>query len=190
MGCTVTVTLTPSLATTMNGIQGCPHIDAVVAAGDTAPGPLRKFKEVVAWEVRRLQGVKNSSATRKVSGVNQMAATDWLNFRCLSPPAVPANSLFTGPLSVCTVHTRVAGKAAMFRRISRNRSIRFVCPSYCHKVLSPHRHTGVDVKTGSVFCFVCRDFIYHAKIDELYLTSIVTAEEEQTRFHGRSFAGH
>ncbi|KAJ7934429.1 hypothetical protein B0H13DRAFT_2491719 [Mycena leptocephala] len=51
----------------MNGIQGCPHIDAVVAAGDVALGPLRKFKEVVAWEVRRLQGVKDSSATRKVS---------------------------------------------------------------------------------------------------------------------------
>ncbi|KAJ7439554.1 hypothetical protein B0H11DRAFT_1751876 [Mycena galericulata] len=134
----------------MNGIQGCPHIGALVAAGDVALGPLRKFKEVVAWEVRRLQGVKNSSATRKVSiptcGTCKLA---------LHRPSVCLHCPYAGCWK--------SGHVSTHLQESQH--------SFC-----------ADVKTGSVFCFVCRDFIYHAKIDELYLASTVTAEEEQTRF--------
>ncbi|KAJ7881755.1 hypothetical protein B0H14DRAFT_2340180 [Mycena olivaceomarginata] len=52
----------------MNGFQGCPHIGVVLATGevtDFAGGPLHKFKEVVAWDIRRAQSVKNGGATRK-----------------------------------------------------------------------------------------------------------------------------
>lgn len=43
---------------------------------------------------------------------------------------------------------------------------------------------GADVKSGSIFCFECRDFIYDAKVDELFLASVVSAEEQETRFQG------
>lgn len=50
----------------MNPTQGCPHISVVLAAGDITSSPLAKFKEVVAWEVRRLQSVKNPTTRKKV----------------------------------------------------------------------------------------------------------------------------
>ena len=39
--------------------------------------------------------------------------------------------------------------------------------------------TGVDVKSGSVYCSECNNFIYHSKLDALYLATIVAAEEKQ-----------
>ncbi|KAJ6516717.1 hypothetical protein C8R47DRAFT_1088124 [Mycena vitilis] len=39
-----------------------------------------------------------------------------------------------------------------------------------------------DVRTGSIFCSECRDFVYHPKVDEVYLASVVKAEAEQNRF--------
>jgi len=39
-----------------------------------------------------------------------------------------------------------------------------------------------DVKSGSVFCSKCDDFIYDAALDDIYLSVVVTAEEKQTRF--------
>ncbi|TFK34607.1 cysteine proteinase [Crucibulum laeve] len=39
-----------------------------------------------------------------------------------------------------------------------------------------------DVKTGSVFCSECDDFIYDAKLDEIYLSAVILAEEKQTKF--------
>ncbi|KAJ7922392.1 hypothetical protein B0H13DRAFT_1983023 [Mycena leptocephala] len=135
----------------MNGIQGCPHIATVLAAGDVVPGPLRKFKEVVAWEVRRFQSVKNTGATR----------------RKVSVPTCGTCHLALQRPFVC-LHCPYAG-------CWKN--------SHVSTHLQESQHTfGADVKTGSIFCFECRDFIYHPKVDELYLAAIVTAEEEQTRF--------
>lgn len=41
------------------------------------------------------------------------------------------------------------------------------------------RWTGVDVKSGSVYCSECNNFIYHSKLDALYLATTVAAEEKQ-----------
>ena len=41
------------------------------------------------------------------------------------------------------------------------------------------RWTGVDVKSGSVYCSECNNFIYHSKLDALYLATVVAAEEKQ-----------
>ncbi|KAF7354378.1 Ubiquitin carboxyl-terminal hydrolase [Mycena venus] len=133
----------------MNGIQGCPHIDAVL--GDVAAGPLKKFKEVVAWDIRRAQSVKNGSASR----------------RKVSAPTCGTCKVALHRPFVC-LHCSYAG-----------------CwhSSHVSTHLQESQHTFcADVKTGSIFCFECRDFIYHPKIDELYLATIVTAEEQQTRF--------
>ncbi|KIK98025.1 hypothetical protein PAXRUDRAFT_824336 [Paxillus rubicundulus Ve08.2h10] len=40
----------------------------------------------------------------------------------------------------------------------------------------------VDTKSGSVFCAECGDFIYHPTIDELYVSTVVLIEEQQTHF--------
>lgn len=39
--------------------------------------------------------------------------------------------------------------------------------------------TGVEVKSGSIYCSQCDNFVYHSKLDALYLATIVTAEEKQ-----------
>ncbi|EDR13968.1 uncharacterized protein LACBIDRAFT_305245 [Laccaria bicolor S238N-H82] len=39
-----------------------------------------------------------------------------------------------------------------------------------------------DTKTGSIFCAQCQDFIYHPKVDEIYLAAVVMTEEQQTKF--------
>ncbi|KAJ6568652.1 hypothetical protein B0H19DRAFT_1024019 [Mycena capillaripes] len=135
----------------MNGIQGCPHIGMVVATDGFATGPLRKFKEVVAWEVRRSQGVKNSSATRKK----------------VSIPTCGTCKLALHRPFVC-LHCSYAG---CWKNDHISTHLQESQHSFC-----------ADVKTGSIFCFECRDFVFHPQIDELYLASIVTAEEEQTRF--------
>jgi ubiquitin carboxyl-terminal hydrolase 22/27/51 len=44
--------------------------------------------------------------------------------------------------------------------------------------------TGVDVKSGSIFCRECDDFVYDAAIDSIYLSTVVSAEEKQTKFQG------
>lgn len=93
-----------------------------------------------------------------------------------------------GPSSVCTARTRAAGRTAMYRLICKNLSIRFVRPYSRHESHYSPQLTGADIKSGSIFCFECHDFIYDAKVDELYLASIVTAEEEQTRFQGSPFS--
>lgn len=41
------------------------------------------------------------------------------------------------------------------------------------------RWTGVDVKSGSVYCSECNNFIYYSKLDALYLATVVAAEEKQ-----------
>lgn len=46
--------------------------------------------------------------------------------------------------------------------------------------------TGVDVKSGSIFCRECDDFIYDATMDSIYLSTVVSAEEKQTKFQGLS----
>ncbi|TFK73228.1 cysteine proteinase [Pluteus cervinus] len=59
------------------------------------------------------------------------------------------------------------------------------CWSHSHvsNHLDESGHTlCADAKTGAVFCSKCDDFIYHATIDQVYLASVVTAEEKQTRF--------
>ncbi|KAJ7692121.1 hypothetical protein B0H17DRAFT_1061969 [Mycena rosella] len=113
-----------------------------------APGPLQKFREVVAWEVRRAQGVKNPAKRRKVSvptcGTCQLA---------LHRPFVCLHCAYAG----CWKNGHVATHLQ-------------------------ESSTRADVKSGSIFCFECRDFIYDAKVDELYLASVVSAEEQETRF--------
>ncbi|KAJ7728518.1 hypothetical protein B0H16DRAFT_1588885 [Mycena metata] len=134
----------------MNPTQGCPHIGAVLAAGDIASSPLGKFKEVVAWEVRRLQSVKNPTTRKKVGvpscGTCQVA---------LHRPFVCLHCSYAGCWR--------SGHVSTHLQESQH--------SFC-----------ADVKTGSIYCYECRDFIYDAKVDEIYLAAIVTAEEEQTRF--------
>ncbi|KAJ7640045.1 hypothetical protein DFH06DRAFT_1283771 [Mycena polygramma] len=135
----------------MNGIQGCPHIGAIVSAGATAPGPLRKFQEVVAWEVRRLQGVKTSGATRRKVSIPTCGTCQ----TALHRPFVCLHCPYAG----CWQNGHIS----------------------THLQESQHSFCA-DIKTGSIFCFECHDFIYHPKVDELYLAAVVTAEEEQTRF--------
>ncbi|KAF9007408.1 cysteine proteinase [Cyathus striatus] len=49
--------------------------------------------------------------------------------------------------------------------------------------LSDEGHTFcADVKSGSVFCSECDDFIYDPRIDDAYVTAVITAEERQTKF--------
>ncbi|KAF8151031.1 hypothetical protein B0H34DRAFT_731104 [Crassisporium funariophilum] len=55
-----------------------------------------------------------------------------------------------------------------------------------HHVVKHLRDTGhdfcVDPKSGYIFCSACDDFVYEARLEETYLTTVVTAEEKQTRF--------
>ncbi|KAJ7266551.1 hypothetical protein C8J57DRAFT_1328141 [Mycena rebaudengoi] len=137
----------------MDAIQACPHISAALAAGDVAGSPLKKFREVVAWEVRRFQSMKNSAKRRKIS----------------VPTCGTCHLALVRPF-VC-LHCSYAG-----------------CWKNGHVVthLQESQHIFcADVKSGSVYCFECKDFIYDAKVDELYLASVVSAEEEQTKFQGR-----
>ncbi|KAJ7735623.1 hypothetical protein DFH07DRAFT_843427 [Mycena maculata] len=138
------------MKTPVDAIQACPHISAALATGDGPTSPLKKFKEVVAWEVRRFQSVKNPAKRRKVSaptcGTCQLA---------LHRPFVCLHCSYAG----CWKSGHVASH------------------------LQESQHTFcADVKSGSIFCFECRDFIYDAKVDEMYLAATVTAEEGETRF--------
>lgn len=49
--------------------------------------------------------------------------------------------------------------------------------------------SGADVKTGAVFCYECNDFIYDAKLDEIYVCAVVAAEEKLTlaKFQGKFY---
>ncbi|KAF9223270.1 cysteine proteinase [Gyrodon lividus] len=40
----------------------------------------------------------------------------------------------------------------------------------------------VDTRSGWVFCADCDDFVYHPVIDELYISTVVLIEEQQTHF--------
>ncbi|KAK7013991.1 ubiquitin carboxyl-terminal hydrolase [Favolaschia claudopus] len=135
----------------MNGIQGCPHIAALVGLGDLASGPLRKFQEVVAWEARRAQQAKTVGATRKK-----------VSIPFCSTCKVPLPRPF-----VC-LHCSYAGcwrSGHVSEHLQESQHI------FC-----------ADVTTGSIFCSDCKDFIYHARVDELYRAAVVTEEEKQTRF--------
>lgn len=46
---------------------------------------------------------------------------------------------------------------------------------------------GTDAKTGSVFCIQCNDFIFDSKLNEVYLTTVVMAEEKHTKFQGQLY---
>jgi hypothetical protein len=48
--------------------------------------------------------------------------------------------------------------------------------------------TGADIKTGAVFCRQCNDFIYDAKLDEIYVSTVVAAEEKLTKFQGELYS--
>ncbi|KAJ6615868.1 hypothetical protein B0H10DRAFT_2039331 [Mycena sp. CBHHK59/15] len=134
----------------MDLIPACPHIGAALATRDVAASPLKKFRDVVAWEVRRSQSVKNPAKRRKVA----VPTCD----TCQVAPYRPF---------VC-LHCSYAGcwKSGHVQ---------------AHLQESQHRFCA-DVKSGSIFCFECQDFIYDAKVDEMYLATLVTAEEEQTKF--------
>uniref|UniRef100_A0A0W0F2P4 Ubiquitin carboxyl-terminal hydrolase n=1 Tax=Moniliophthora roreri TaxID=221103 RepID=A0A0W0F2P4_MONRR len=41
---------------------------------------------------------------------------------------------------------------------------------------------GVDAKSGAIFCSLCDDISYQATLDRMYLASVVSMEEKQTRF--------
>ncbi|KAJ7503328.1 hypothetical protein B0H11DRAFT_1975258 [Mycena galericulata] len=131
-------------------IQACPHISAALATGDVPGSPLKKFRQVVAWEVHRFQNVKNPAKRRKVSaptcGTCQLA---------LHRPFVCLHCSYAG----CWKNGHIS----------------------THLQESQHTFCA-DLKSGSIFCSQCRDFIYDAKVDEMHLASIVTAEEEETRF--------
>ncbi|KAF7369862.1 Ubiquitin carboxyl-terminal hydrolase [Mycena sanguinolenta] len=134
----------------MSGIQGCPHI-GVVATGDVTTGPLRKFKDVVTWDVRRVQSMKNAAATRKKTPVPTCGTCQI----ALHRPFVCLHCSYAGCWNNNHVSTHLQDSQH----------------SFC-----------ADVKSGSIFCVECRDFIYHPKIDELYLAAVVSAEEQETRF--------
>ncbi|KAJ7158960.1 hypothetical protein C8R43DRAFT_994564 [Mycena crocata] len=130
--------------------MSCPHISAALAADDAETGPLRKYRELVAWEARRLQSMKNPTTERKVSvptcGTCQVAL--YRPFACL--------------------HCSYAG---CWRSGHVSTHLQVLQHTFC-----------VDVRSGSILCFECHEFIYDAKLDELYLAAVVAAEEEQTRF--------
>ncbi|KAF7344818.1 Ubiquitin carboxyl-terminal hydrolase [Mycena venus] len=130
-------------------MSNCPHIDLVLATDDAATETLRKFKEVVSWDARRAQSMKNVGAAR----------------RKMSVPTCGTCKLALHRPFVC-LHCSYAG-----------------CWHNGHVLthLQASQHTFY-VKTGSIYCFECRDFIYHPKIDKLYLATVVAAEEQQTRF--------
>ncbi|PPQ84018.1 LOW QUALITY PROTEIN: hypothetical protein CVT25_000564 [Psilocybe cyanescens] len=44
------------------------------------------------------------------------------------------------------------------------------------------RDSGVDAKTGSLFCAECDDFVYDSKIEALHLSAMVSAEEKRTKY--------
>ncbi|KAJ7215547.1 hypothetical protein GGX14DRAFT_443055 [Mycena pura] len=49
--------------------------------------------------------------------------------------------------------------------------------------LQESQHTFcADARSGSVFCSDCGDFIYDAKVNEMFLSATITAEEHQTPF--------
>ncbi|KAL0945494.1 hypothetical protein HGRIS_000980 [Hohenbuehelia grisea] len=41
---------------------------------------------------------------------------------------------------------------------------------------------SADVKTGSVFCTECDNFIIDSRVDQVYLNTVITAEEQQAQF--------
>ncbi|KAG1830548.1 hypothetical protein EV424DRAFT_1578450, partial [Suillus variegatus] len=42
----------------------------------------------------------------------------------------------------------------------------------------------VDAKSGSVFCSECDDFVFDDTIDDLYLSTVLSVEEQKTKFQG------
>jgi ubiquitin carboxyl-terminal hydrolase 22/27/51 len=49
---------------------------------------------------------------------------------------------------------------------------------------------GADIKTGAVFCRQCDNFIYDSKLDEIYMSIVVAAEEKLTKFQCKPSAYH
>jgi len=45
-------------------------------------------------------------------------------------------------------------------------------------------YLGADAKSGHVFCSECDDFIFDDILDELYLHTVVSVEERNTKFQG------
>ncbi|KAJ7620961.1 hypothetical protein FB45DRAFT_927988 [Roridomyces roridus] len=128
----------------------CPHIASVISTADESGSPLKKFREVVAWEVRRGQAVKNPAKRRKIS-----APTCGTCEIALHRPFVCLHCSYAG----CWKSGHVSA----------------------HLKQSRHQFCA-DVKSGSIFCSECQDFVYHSKVDEIYLESTVAVEEEETRF--------
>ncbi|KAG2145323.1 uncharacterized protein EDB93DRAFT_1241168 [Suillus bovinus] len=55
-------------------------------------------------------------------------------------------------------------------------------PAKRRKISSP---TCVDAKFGSVFCSDCDDFVFDDVIDDLHLSTVLSVEEQKTKFKGR-----
>jgi ubiquitin carboxyl-terminal hydrolase 22/27/51 len=51
-------------------------------------------------------------------------------------------------------------------------------------VTQTSKFPGADVKSGNIFCSQCDNFIYDAVLDSVFLNTVISAEEKQTRFQG------
>lgn len=100
----------------------------------------------------------------------------------LSRPFVCSQCSYAGCWSDGHVVTHLKESAHLF------------CKSPPHFLFCWTRHllrwTGVDVKSGSVYCSECNNFIYHSKLDALYLATIVAAEEKQMGVYLLLFLTH
>lgn len=166
----------------------CLHFKAILTE-DTSSNILAKYKAVVSWNVNRRQDVLHPAKRRRAS-ILQIFARVVLILRHRYPRlhVILANSLSRGRLRACIARSRDAGPLAISlhirkRKVTDSVSILINISTFAWR-LTRDSLSGVDVKSGSIFCSECDDFIYDAAVDNLNLLTVVSAEEKQTRFQG------
>ena len=176
------------MAETAAGASNCSHITSTLTTTDSEEGDfVKKYKSVVSWYSHRSNQIHcQPSKRRKVSKMIS-SLSFYVEFRTF-PRIDCCTNMWN--LWYCTVSAFCVLSMLVCRMLvgwtcchAPKRIGSLVLQVTLHFFFCWTRHllrwTGVDVKSGSVYCSECNNFIYHSKLDALYLATIVAAEEKQ-----------
>lgn len=130
----------------------CTHVSKALADPSRSTELKTKYKTVVAWYARKAEQAVSQPPAKRR---RTAAPTCDICHLTLPRPFVCLSCSFAG----CWTGEHVTSHLADFGH------------PFC-----------VDTKSGSLFCLECDDFVYGATFEDLYLSTTLMVEENQTRF--------
>lgn len=194
---------------TDNASGTCPHI----AESSLEPLHIsHKFKSMAVWNLRYSHSISRPAKRRKVGvpneGICQIVRLTGMQLAaptcgtCDSPLPRPFACLrcsYSGCWrdghvkrhleetghTLCTYlfHYRsVIFASGIIHVVSYSTFMRLCLP--CNLSTLNCSIAGVDVKTGSIFCSECGDFVYDSGVNSMFAAATITTEEKNTSFRG------